>query len=142
MKWDDIIRSIFTALGAVGGFLFGEITGLFWAVIAMMAIDYITGVILAVVNRRLSSKVGFRGIAKKLCIIMLMAVAHVIDAAVIGTGAGLMTAVQLFFLANEGISILENAAALGLPIPNKLRGVLEQLRTENDKEDDDGKDNL
>lgn len=138
MTWDKAFRAVSTALGAVGGFLFGQITGLFWAVIAMMAIDYVTGVILAVVNKRLSSKVGFRGIAKKLCIIMLMAVAHVIDAEVIGTGAGLMTAVQLFFLANEGISILENAAALGLPIPNKLRGVLEQLKSENDKEDDDG----
>ena len=137
MTWDKAFRAVSTALGAVGGFLFGQITGLFWAVIAMMAIDYITGVILAVVNRRLSSKVGFRGIAKKLCIIMLMAVAHVIDAAVIGTGAVLMTAVQLFFLANEGISILENAAALGLPIPNKLRGVLEQLKSENDEEEDD-----
>ena len=137
MKWEDIIKTIFTALGAVGGYLFGQITGLFWAVIAMMAIDYITGVILAVLNKQLSSKVGFRGIAKKLCIIMLMAVAHVIDAEVIGTGAGLMTAVQLFFLANEGISILENAAALGLPIPNKLRGVLEQLKSDNDEEEDD-----
>ena len=138
MKWDDIIRSIFTALGAVGGFLFGEITGLFWAVIAMMAIDYITGVIIAVLNKQLSSAVGFRGLVKKLFIIMLMAVAHVIDAEVIGTGAVLMTAVQLFFLANEGISILENAAALGLPVPKKLRDVLEQLKSENDKGDDDG----
>lgn len=137
MKWDDIIRSIFTALGAVGGFLFGEITGLFWAVIAMMAIDYITGVVVAVLNKQLSSEVGFRGLVKKLFIIVLMAVAHVIDAEVIGTGAGLMTAVQLFFLANEGISILENSAALGLPVPKKLRDVLEQLKSENDKEDDD-----
>ena len=138
MTWDKAFRAFSTVLGAVGGFLFGQITGLFWAVIAMMAIDYITGVILAVVNKQLSSRVGFRGIAKKLCIIMLMAVAHVIDAEVIGTGAGLMTAVQLFFLANEGISIMENAAALGLPVPKKLRDVLEQLRTENDEEDDDG----
>lgn len=136
MTWDKAFRAVSTALGAVGGFLFGQITGLFWAVIAMMAIDYITGVILAVVNKRLSSRVGFRGIAKKLCIIMLMAVAHVIDAEVIGTGAGLMTAVQLFFLANEGISILENAAALGLPVPKKLRGVLEQLKSDNDEEDE------
>lgn len=138
MKWDDFIKTIFTALGAVGGFLFGEITGLFWAVIAMMAIDYITGVVVAVLNKQLSSEVGFRGLVKKLFIIVLMAVAHVIDAEVIGTGAGLMTAVQLFFLANEGISIMENSAALGLPVPKKLRDVLEQLKSENDKEDEDG----
>ncbi|MGN1119030.1 MAG: holin family protein [Oscillospiraceae bacterium] len=134
MDLNRAIRASAAFLGAVGGFLFGEVTGLFWAVIALMCIDYITGVILAVAERKLSSAAGFRGIAKKLCIIMLMAVAHVIDAQVIGTGAALMTAVQVFFIANEGISILENSAALGLPVPQKLRDVLEQLR-DKDKED-------
>lgn len=130
-----MIKSISAALGAVGGFLFGQLNGLFYAVIAMMAIDYITGVIVAVLDKKLSSEVGFRGLVKKLFILVLIAVAHIIDAQVIGTGAALMTAVMLFFIANEGISILENAAALGLPIPKKLRDVLEQLR---DKDKGDG----
>lgn len=134
MTWDKIVRGAATALGLAGGFLFGKLTGLFWAVIALMAIDYVSGVILAIARKSLSSKTGFRGIAKKLCIIMLMAVAHVIDAQVIGTGAALMTAVQLFFIANEGISILENSAALGLPVPKKLREVLEQLKTDEEGE--------
>ena len=128
MRWDNVIKSISAALGAVGGFLFGQLNGLFYAVIAMMAIDYITGVVVAVLDKNLSSEVGFRGLVKKLFILVLIAVAHIIDAQVIGTGAALMTAVMLFFIANEGISILENAAALGLPIPQKLRDVLEQLR--------------
>ena len=128
MRWDNVIKSISAALGAVGGFLFGQLNGLFYAVIAMMAIDYITGVVVAVLDKKLSSEVGFRGLVKKLFILVLIAVAHIIDAQVIGTGAALMTAVMLFFIANEGISILENAATLGLPIPQKLRDVLEQLR--------------
>ena len=132
-----MIKSISAALGAVGGFLFGQLNGLFYAVIAMMAIDYVTGVLLAAVNGRLSSRTGFRGIVRKLFMIMLIAVGHIIDAQVIGTGAALMSAVELFFVANEGISVLENAAALGLPIPQKLRDVLEQLR-DKDKGDGDG----
>ena len=132
-----MIKSISAALGAVGGFLFGQLNGLFYAVIAMMAIDYITGVVVAVLDKNLSSEVGFRGLVKKLFILVLIAVAHIIDAQVIGTGAALMTAVMLFFIANEGISILENAATLGLPIPQKLRDVLEQLR-DKDKGDGDG----
>lgn len=137
MRWDNVIKSISAALGAVGGFLFGQLNGLFYAVIAMMAIDYITGVVVAVLDKKLSSEVGFRGLVKKVFILVLIAVAHIIDAQVIGTGAALMTAVMLFFIANEGISILENAAALGLPIPQKLRNVLEQLR-DKDKGDNNG----
>ena len=135
MTWDNLVRLVSAGVGAAVGFLFGQLSGLFWAVIAMMTIDYITGVTLAALDKRLSSKAGFRGIVKKLFIVMLMAAAHIIDAEVIGSGAALMTSVQLFFIANEGISILENAAALGLPVPKKLRDVLEQLRDSSDKED-------
>lgn len=135
MRWDNVIKSISGAVGAVVGFLFGQLNGLFWAVIALMAIDYITGVIIAVLDKKLSSEVGFRGLAKKLFILVLIAVGHIVDAQVIGQGTALMTAVMLFFIANEGISILENAATLGLPVPQKLRDVLEQLRDSSDKED-------
>ncbi|MDY4587730.1 MAG: phage holin family protein [Oscillospiraceae bacterium] len=137
MTWDNIIRTISAAVGAAVGFLFGQLNGLFWAVIALMAIDYVTGVIVAVMNKRLSSEVGFRGLVKKLFILVLIAVAHIVDAQIIGQGAAVMTAVMLFFAANEGISILENAANLGLPVPKKLRDILEQLR-----KDDDNGDNL
>lgn len=137
MTWDNIIRTISAAVGAAVGFLFGQLNGLFWAVIALMAIDYVTGVLVAVMNKRLSSEVGFRGLVKKLFILVLIAVAHIVDAQIIGQGAAVMTAVMLFFAANEGISILENAANLGLPVPKKLRDILEQLR-----KDDDNGDNL
>lgn len=137
MTWDNILRTISAAVGAAVGFLFGQLNGLFWAVIALMAIDYVTGVIVAVLNKRLSSEVGFRGLVKKLFILVLIAVAHIVDAQIIGQGAAVMTAVMLFFAANEGISILENAANLGLPVPKKLRDILEQLR-----KDDDNGDNL
>lgn len=132
-KFERIIRIISTALGAVGGFIFGELDGLFFAVVAVMAADYVTGVFAAAALKRLSSSMGFRGIVKKLFMITLIALGHIIDAYVIGQGAALMTAVELFFLANESLSICENAGELGLPIPKKLREMLAQLK--NDEED-------
>lgn len=135
MNWSNIFKGASAAVGGVVGFLYGQLNGLFWAVIALMAIDYITGVIVAVLDKKLSSEVGFRGLVKKLFILVLIAVGHILDAYVIGQGAAFMTAVMLFFAANEGISIMENAANLGLPIPKKLRDVLEQLK---DKGDNDG----
>ncbi len=132
MKWDEIIKAISGAAGALIGFLYGEITGLFIAIIALMALDYITGIFCAVSTKTLSSEIGFKGLVKKLMILVIIAVGHLVDAYIIGTGSALMTAVILFFAANEGISILENAALLGLPVPEKLRSVLEQFK---DKED-------
>ena len=137
MSWSDIVKAISAAVGGVVGFLFGQLNGLFWAVIALMAIDYVTGVIVAVLDKKLSSEVGFRGLVKKLFILVLIAVGHILDAHVIGQGAAVMTAVMLFFAANEGISILENAAALGLPVPKKLRDVLEQLKNKDGDDDED-----
>ncbi len=133
MKWDGIIKAISGAAGALIGFLYGEIIGLFIAMIALMALDYITGIFCAVSTKTLSSETGFRGLVKKLVILVIIAVGHLVDAYIIGTGSAFMTAVILFFAANEGISILENAALLGLPVPEKLRNALEQLK---DKEDD------
>ncbi len=133
MKWDSVIKAISGAAGALIGFLYGEITGLFVAIIALMALDYITGIFCAVSTKTLSSEIGFKGLVKKLMILVIIAVGHLVDAYIIGTGSAFMTAVILFFAANEGISILENAALLGLPVPEKLRNVLEQLK---DKEDD------
>lgn len=137
MRFDIIIKTASGAVGAVVGFLYGEINGLFIAIIALMALDYITGILCAVSTKTLSSEVGFKGLVKKLMILVIIAVAHLVDAYIIGTGSALMSAVILFFAANEAISIIENAAALGLPVPKKLRDVLEQIRNkENESKED------
>ena len=133
MRYDTIIKAISGAIGAVVGFLFGELTGLFIAIISLMALDYLTGILCGIAAKNLSSEIGFKGLVKKLMILAIIAVGHLVDCYIIGTGSALMTAVILLFAANEGISIIENAAILGLPIPKKLRSVLEQI-----KEDDDG----
>ncbi len=133
MKWDSVIKAISGAAGALIGFLYGEITGLFVAIIALMALDYVTGIFCAVSTKTLSSEIGFKGLVKKLMILVIIAVGHLVDAYIIGTGSAFMTAVILFFAANEGISILENAALLGLPVPEKLRNVLEQLKDKEGK---------
>ena len=136
MRFDTIIKTVSGAIGAIIGFLFGEITGLFIAIIALMALDYVTGILCGIAAKALSSEVGFKGLVKKLMVLVIIAVGHLVDTYIIGTGSALMTAVILFFAANEGISIIENAAKLGMPVPKKLRDILEQL-----KEDDNNDDN-
>ena len=128
MRSDTIIKTVSGAVGAVIGFLYGEITWLFIAIIALMALDYITGILCGIAAKALSSETGFRGLVKKLMILVIIAVGHLVDNYIIGAGSALMTAVILFFAANEGISILENAAKLGLPIPQKLKEILDQLK--------------
>ena len=133
MTWHNITRAISATLGGLLGFLYGELNGIFYALLAMIVIGYISGVLIAIINKKLSSEVGFKGLVKKIFMLMLVAVGHIIDAQVIGSGAAVMTAVELFFIANEGISILENAARLGVPIPKKLKDILIQLKDGNDK---------
>lgn len=120
--------------GALIGFLFGKITGIFWALIACMALDYVTGVIIAIINKKLSSEIGFRGLAKKLLILVFVSLGHIADTYVLGGTAVAMTAVMLFYIANESISIIENAATLGLPIPKKLRSIMEQIKNESEED--------
>jgi len=124
------------AIAAVGGFLgwaIGGLDGFVYALIAFVVIDYVTGIMCAVVEKKLSSAVGLRGIFKKVTILALVAVGHIVDMYVIGaTGivsdySAVRTAIIFFFLSNEGLSLLENAARLGLPIPQKLKDVLTQL---------------
>ena len=129
-----IIDSIAGAVGAVLGFMYGEVTGLFWALIAFMALDYITGVVVAIIEKRLSSEVGFRGLAKKFLILVFVAVGHIADTYILGETPAAMSAVMLFYMANEGISIIENAAALGLPVPKKLKDIMAQLKKESEEE--------
>ena len=124
----------FSLIGGVIGFMFGEIDGLLLALIVFVVIDYVTGFICAWAEKKLSSEVGAKGIAKKVFIFMLVAVANIIDTQILHNGAAIRTAVIFFYLANEGVSICENAGRLGLPIPKKLRAVLEQLNEEENNE--------
>lgn len=129
-----IIQTIAAVLSGVCGFLWGQLDGLLYALVAFMIIDYVSGVIVAVFRRELSSEVGFKGIAKKVLIMGLVAVGHILDTHILGGGAVCRSAVIGFYIANEGISILENSAKLGLPLPKKLITVLKQLKDDNDKE--------
>ena len=133
-KIQIIIDSIAGAVGAVLGFMYGEVTGLFWALIAFMATDYITGVVVAAINKQLSSEVGFSGLAKKLMILVFVSLGHIADMYVLGGTPVAMSAVMLFYIANEGLSIIENAGNLGLPVPKKLKDIMVQLKKESEEE--------
>ena len=138
----DIIWSkIQTAITAIGGWLgyfLGGMDGLMIALIVFMVIDYITGVMCAIADKSLSSEIGAKGITKKVAILMLVGIAHIVDTKVVGTGSALRGAVICFYLSNEGLSLLENTARLGLPIPDKLKEILAQLHDKaGDKTDGD-----
>ena len=128
------VQAVLAAIGGWLGYFLGEWDGFLYALLAFVVIDYITGLMCAVLDKKLSSEVGFRGIFKKLAICTLVGVGHIIDKYVIGDGSVIRTAVIFFFVSNEGVSILENVAYIGLPIPEKLKEVLAQLnqKTEND----------
>ncbi len=137
----NTIQLIFTAIGGWLGYFLGGCDGLLIALVVFVVADYITGVMCAIADKELSSEVGFKGICRKVLIFILVGIANILDVQVIGTGSVLRTAVIFFYLSNEGVSLLENAGHLGLPIPEKLKAVLEQLHdraeTENsDKEDE------
>lgn len=132
----NMIQLMFTAVGGWLGWFLGGCDGLLYALIAFVAIDYITGVMCAINDHSLSSEVGFRGICRKVLIFLLVGIANSLDVNVIGTGSVLRTAVIFFYISNEGVSLMENAAHLGLPVPEKIKVVLEQLHDRaEDKED-------
>ena len=133
------VQIAFTALGGWLGYFLGGMDGLMIALIVLMTLDYISGVMCAIIDKKLSSAVGFKGICKKVFILMLVGVAHIIDLHVVGTGSALRGAVICFYMSNEGLSLLENAAHIGLPIPDKLRDILAQLHDkERTTDQDDG----
>ena len=132
----NTIQAVFTAVGGWLGYYLGGCDGLLIALIVFVVTDYITGVMCAVVDKKLSSAVGFRGIFKKVLIFALVGLGHILDTRVIGDGSVLRTALIFFYLSNEGLSLIENAAHLGLPVPNKLKDVLEQLHKRSEKEDE------
>ena len=126
---------IITALGGWLGFYLGGIDGVLTALVIFVVVDYITGIMCAIVDKKLSSAVGFKGIFRKILIFTLVGIANMLDLYVIGKGGVIRTAVIFFYLSNEGISLLENSARLGLPIPNQLKTILEQLHNRETKED-------
>ncbi|MGN0650414.1 MAG: holin family protein [Oscillospiraceae bacterium] len=136
--WNGV-QVVFTAIGGWLGWFLGGCDGLLYALIAFVMIDYITGIMCAVADKKLSSAVGFKGICKKVLIFALVGLGHILDTRVIGAGSILRTAVIFFYLSNEGVSLIENAAHLGLPVPKKLKEVLEQLHDRAEKEDNDDK---
>ena len=129
------IQLAFAAIGGWLGWFLGGCDGLLYALIAFVVVDYITGIMCAVVDKKLSSAVGFRGIFKKVLIFTLVGIANILDVNVIGSGSVLRTAIIFFYISNEGVSLLENAGHLGLPIPAKLKAVQEQLHDRAEKED-------
>ena len=132
----NTIQVIFAAIGGWLGYFLGGCDGLLIALVVFVAADYITGVMCAVADKELSSEVGFKGICRKVLIFILVGIANILDVQVIGTGSVLRTAVIFFYLSNEGVSILENAAHLGLPVPQKMKEVLEQLHNRGQKKED------
>lgn len=132
----NAIQMVFAFVGGWLGWYLGGVDGPLYALIAFVVVDYVTGVMCAVSDKTLSSSVGFRGICRKVLIFTLVGIANILDTQVIGNGSVLRTAVIFFYISNEGISLLENAAHLGLPIPEKLKEVLEHLHDRDGVEDE------
>jgi toxin secretion/phage lysis holin len=129
----DIVTTVqigFTAIGGYIGWFLGGLDGLLYALVAFVVLDYITGVMLAAIEGRLSSDVGFKGIFRKILIFALVGIGHIIDCYIIEKGGAVRTAVIFFYLSNEGLSILENSALIGLPVPERLKGILLELKEE------------
>ena len=125
---NNAVKSILAAFCAVFGFVFGDFNGLMIALVALIVLDYISGVIAAAVEKKLSQEVGAKGIAKKIFMLLIVAVANIVDINVIGEGHVLKSVTVVFYIANECISLIQNAGRLGVPVPKKLLDVLEQLK--------------
>ena len=127
----ETIKVVFVAIGGYIGFYLGEIDAFIYTLLDFVIADYITGVLRAGVERKLSSAIGFKGIAKKIMIFIVVGIANLCDVNLIrGDGTMIRTAIIFFYIANEGLSILENSVALGLPVPEKLKTLLEQFKEE------------
>lgn len=137
----NMIQAVFTMVGGWLGYFLGGCDGLLFALVVFVVMDYITGVMCAAADQKLSSEVGFKGICRKVLIFMMAGIANVLDVQIIGNGSVLRTAVIFFYLSNEGLSLLENVGHLGLPIPSRLKAVLEQLHDRAEDDDQErGKD--
>lgn len=132
----NTMQIILATVGGWLGYFLGGCDGLVYALILFVAADYVTGVMCAAVDKRLSSEIGFKGICKKVLIFVLVGLANILDVQIIGTGSVLRTAVIFFYISNEGVSLLENAAHLGLPVPEKLKNILQQLHNRAEEVDE------
>ena len=132
--WNGI-QIVFTMIGGWLGYFLGGCDGLLIALVMFVVMDYISGVMCAIADKTLSSEVGFKGICRKVLIFVLVGIANILDVQVIGTGSVLRTAMVFFYISNEGISLLENAGYLGLPLPEKIKTVLEQLHDRAEREE-------
>ena len=130
------MEAIIAAIGGAFGFFWGGMDNLLIALIVFAAVDYATGVLAAIFEKKLSSAVGFKGIAKKVLMFLIVGIANIIDVRLIQTGSGFRTATIIFYIANEGVSLLENATRCGLPVPKKLKDILTQLHDKSEKEKD------
>lgn len=133
----NTIQLAFAAVGGFVGWFLGGCDGLLYTLLAFVVIDYITGVMCAVVDKTLSSAIGFKGICRKVLIFALVGIGHILDTHVIGSGSVMRTAIIFFYISNEGVSLVENAVHLGLPVPQKLKDVLEQLHGRGEKGDNE-----
>ena len=131
----NTIQLVFAAVGGFVGWFLGGCDGLLYTLLAFVVIDYITGVMCAVVDKTLSSAIGFKGICRKVLIFALVGIGHILDTHVIGSGSVMRTAIIFFYISNEGVSLIENAVHIGLPVPQKLKDVLEQLHNRSEKGD-------
>lgn len=131
-----VLQTVIAAVGGWLGWFLGGLDGFLYALIIFVIVDYITGIMVAIINRELSSEIGARGIFKKILIFILVGIAHIIDSRLIGEGSVIRTAVIFFYLSNEGISIIENSTRIGLPVPQKLKDVLAQLHGKSKGEDE------
>ena len=125
--WWNTLLGVLASAGAFLGWFLGEADGFMYTLVTLVVIDYVSGVLCAVIEKKLSSAVGLRGIFKKAMVFIMVGVGHVIDTQLIGEGGAMRTALIFFFVSNEGISLLENAARLGLPVPDKIKNVLALL---------------
>ena len=130
----NVVQMVFAAVGGWLGYFLGGCDGLLYALLAFVVLDYITGVMCAATDKKLSSAVGFKGICRKVLIFALVGVGHLLDTQIFGETGVLRTAVIFFYLSNDGVSLLENASHLGLPIPEKMKEILEQLHDRDNKE--------
>ncbi|MCX7903053.1 MAG: phage holin family protein [Caloramator sp.] len=130
---NNTVQLIFATIGGYLGYFLGGFDGFMYALITFVVIDYITGLMVAVLERKLSSEVGFRGIFKKILIFIMVGIGNIIDVNVIKSGSAVRTAVIFFYISNEGISIIENSAKIGLPVPEKLKELLKQINEGGEK---------
>ena len=136
MTISQFIRTFFAFACGLAGFLWGNTDGLLIALISFICLDYITGLIVGAAQHKLNSQVSFNGLCKKALILLIVAVAHIIDSQVLGGNTSVFRSAACgLYIANEGLSILENAGKLGIPMPKKLKNVLEQLRDKNEEDE-------